>query len=108
MDLDQRRNRQLIVGLTASWLLITTYSALLVPEFWYAACIFTISLAYSFYYAWSRVSRGSGQAGIVVIKRDSTTLAKWSADLAMLFTAVVSLLALLGHNDLLLRVFARG
>ena len=108
MTLGQRRNRQLIIGLTLSWLLITLYSALFVPEFWSAACFFTISLGYSFYYAWSRISRGSGQAGIVIIDRDSPTYAKWSADLAMLLIAAVSLLVLLGHNDLVLWTFRHG
>jgi hypothetical protein len=98
----------LVAGLIFCWLTVIVYSALQVPEFWSGAFFFAIGLAYAFYYAWSRAVRGSGQAGIVVIERDSPFFAKICADLAMLLVATLSLSALLGLDALLRMLLPMG
>ena len=99
-----KRSHRLAFGLLTAWLAVNLYSAVLVPSFWSGGCLFAIGLAYSSYYAWSRVIRGSGQAGIVLIERQSPTYAKVCADLAMLFMAAISLLVLLGQDHMLRQV----
>ena len=96
------RNRPLIVGLVATWLFISFYSAVYVPKFWSgAASLWTIGLGYSFYYAWSRISRGSGQAGIVIVDDASPTYAKAAADISMALVGILSTLVLVGLDDIL-------
>jgi hypothetical protein len=100
--MSRRINRRLIFGLLAGWFSISLYSAVLLPDFWSAGrCLWSIFLAYPCYYAWSRISRGSGQAGVAFIAPDSPMYAKVMADLAMFWCGTLCTLVLVGRDDAL-------
>lgn len=101
MNTAHQLSRRLVIALVSTWMVISLYAAASVPKFWSGGCIFTLGLGYAFYYAWSRIIHGTGQAGIVIIEPASPAHSKLCADLGMLFVAVISLMVLLGHDDLI-------
>lgn len=101
IKMNLKHSASIKIGLTLSWFAIVSFSYAFQTEFWSKRSIFSVGLAYFFYYSWSRICRQSGQAGIVAITPQSSLRDRVSADLAMLFMGLVSLLVLIGGDRVL-------